>query len=143
MGLICFGTNLLGSSALATRIYTLHDALRGYFSNAEPLIYFGTNEHTAGPRADYTVNLLVHGACCSCVFGEFGHREEAPQLVVESFAESTIRTLGECEHDLGTSTQIITRKRETNCLRGRFAESIQISVGISERNARSRLESAR
>lgn len=43
MGLICFGTNLLGSFALATRIYT-PTTPRGYFSYAEPLIYFGTNE---------------------------------------------------------------------------------------------------
>jgi len=43
VGLICFGTNLLESFALATRIYT-PTTPRGHFSYAEPLIYFGTNE---------------------------------------------------------------------------------------------------
>ena len=58
MGLICFGTNLLGSFAFATRIYT-PTTPRGYFSYAEPLIYFGMN--AAVPRANY-VNSLIHTA---------------------------------------------------------------------------------
>lgn len=43
MASIYFGTNLLESFGLATRIYTLgrHPAI---FHPARPLIYFGTNE---------------------------------------------------------------------------------------------------
>lgn len=63
MGLICFGTNLLGSFALATRIYT-PTTPRGYFSYAEPLIYFGTNERRCA-ASGLCVNSLVHGICAS------------------------------------------------------------------------------
>lgn len=61
MGLICFGTNLLGSFALATRIYT-PTTPRGYFSYAEPLIYFGTNERRRA-ASELCEFVYIHGTC--------------------------------------------------------------------------------